>query len=635
MPSTIRAISACGSPSRYTNLIAMPGILVVASSSDDALDLAVDRERLVATRHEQLEQEFGADRERSARLDERAAARDVLGVVGEERVEPLVFDLELDRTAARRCVARGRRRRPRLTIPGSPDERRSARRDPADAESLAAADLDRRWRSALGVGLGWLPLFGVLGFELAIVGGAVRRGAWGSISAQRSRASCQRDAGRAGSSARRIAGRDVARSTLAAAALAVAVRADPGGDRARSAASGRRPATGGSASRRYARDAARRPRRSPARSATRSACVVRAAARSSARLVAQLPVAACRRARGAVAVLQRAAGVHLQRDPRLLPGQPVRREHPARRAARVVAARAARVGGRDGRAGRVPARRAALPHRLARAAPGGPAARRARGRGRPRRRRDRAARSQAARSATRSTPSDIADELDGRIETAHFIIHYAHTPEIDARHRADRRGSRVPLRAGRRAARRRARRASCARSTSPTAIRRRAGSARATSRWPSRGGARSTSTTARSRTRRCATRSRTRSRARSAIRSFGVATRASACSLQPGADRGARGRDRLAGRLRPADAARGGARDAGAWASSRRSAQLLSLRVLLGVVGARLHDGRLVPAVPARPLRRGEAARAVPQRRRLRGARTASRSRRSRPSGAR
>ena len=52
----------------------------------------------VAARHEQFEQKLGSDRKRLARLDERAAARDVLGVVGEERVESLVFDLELDRT---------------------------------------------------------------------------------------------------------------------------------------------------------------------------------------------------------------------------------------------------------------------------------------------------------------------------------------------------------------------------------------------------------------------------------------------------------------------------------------------------------------------------------------------------------
>src|SRR5207302_5072655 len=65
----------------------------------DALDLAMDRQRVIAAGHEQLEHEFRANRKRAARLDERATTRDVLGVVSEERVEPLVFDLELDRAA--------------------------------------------------------------------------------------------------------------------------------------------------------------------------------------------------------------------------------------------------------------------------------------------------------------------------------------------------------------------------------------------------------------------------------------------------------------------------------------------------------------------------------------------------------
>src|SRR5690606_1129569 len=44
----------------------------------------------------QEEDELGADVERAVRLDERAALRDVLGVVGEERVESLVVDSEGD-----------------------------------------------------------------------------------------------------------------------------------------------------------------------------------------------------------------------------------------------------------------------------------------------------------------------------------------------------------------------------------------------------------------------------------------------------------------------------------------------------------------------------------------------------------
>ena len=61
-------------------------MIIYAVLTDDALDLAVDRQRLPAARHEQLEQELGPDRERSTRLDERAAARDVLRVVREKRV---------------------------------------------------------------------------------------------------------------------------------------------------------------------------------------------------------------------------------------------------------------------------------------------------------------------------------------------------------------------------------------------------------------------------------------------------------------------------------------------------------------------------------------------------------------------
>src|SRR5262245_52183395 len=64
---------------------------------NNTLDLAMNGERLRTAGHVELEQEFGAHRKRFACLDECTAARDVLGVVGEERVESLVFDLELDR----------------------------------------------------------------------------------------------------------------------------------------------------------------------------------------------------------------------------------------------------------------------------------------------------------------------------------------------------------------------------------------------------------------------------------------------------------------------------------------------------------------------------------------------------------
>src|SRR5688500_6066953 len=69
--------------------------VVLGGFVDDALDLTVYGEWRVAAGDEELEQEFGAYRERSGCLDECSTARDVLGVVGEERVEPLVFDLEL------------------------------------------------------------------------------------------------------------------------------------------------------------------------------------------------------------------------------------------------------------------------------------------------------------------------------------------------------------------------------------------------------------------------------------------------------------------------------------------------------------------------------------------------------------
>src|SRR5262249_46521469 len=63
---------------------------------DDPLHLAVDLERGLEVRHVELEQELGSDRKRAAGLDERASPRDVLGVVGEEGVEPLVLHLQLD-----------------------------------------------------------------------------------------------------------------------------------------------------------------------------------------------------------------------------------------------------------------------------------------------------------------------------------------------------------------------------------------------------------------------------------------------------------------------------------------------------------------------------------------------------------
>jgi hypothetical protein len=72
-------------------------VTVDVFAGDDALDLAVDREWLVAAGDEELEEKLGPDGKRSTRLDERSAARDVLRVIGKERVETFVFDFQLDR----------------------------------------------------------------------------------------------------------------------------------------------------------------------------------------------------------------------------------------------------------------------------------------------------------------------------------------------------------------------------------------------------------------------------------------------------------------------------------------------------------------------------------------------------------
>src|SRR5262245_25113804 len=58
-------------------------------------DLSEQLEGLGALRHGELEQELRADGQRLLRLDEGAALGNVLGVVGEERVQLLVVDLEL------------------------------------------------------------------------------------------------------------------------------------------------------------------------------------------------------------------------------------------------------------------------------------------------------------------------------------------------------------------------------------------------------------------------------------------------------------------------------------------------------------------------------------------------------------
>src|SRR6185503_4897030 len=65
------------------------------------LHLAADGDRLVELGDDELEHELGALVERLARLDEGAALADVARVVGEEGVELLVLDLQLDGMARR------------------------------------------------------------------------------------------------------------------------------------------------------------------------------------------------------------------------------------------------------------------------------------------------------------------------------------------------------------------------------------------------------------------------------------------------------------------------------------------------------------------------------------------------------
>ena len=300
-------------------------------------------------------------------------------------------------------------------------------------------------------------------------------------------------------------------------AIAVGGHRDPRARSPRSTGCGRRPATGASG---CARTSASRPR--PRRWRRRAGLVVGLAVgpRPLLGTLAPLGLWLAVGAAGRLAVLQRAAGVLVQPDRRLLPRQPLRRRgHPGRGPV-PGAARAGAGRGRGAGRGGGPARRADLPAPAARAPPGRPAARR------------RPVAVVAALAATGMhleggrlgyavDAGDIDDALGGRIVTPHFVIHYAHRADIDDDIAADRRRPRVPLRPGRAHPRRRGPGQASTRTTSPTPTRRRAGWARATSRWPSRGGARSTSTTARSLTRSCATRSPTSSPASSAIRCSG------------------------------------------------------------------------------------------------------------------
>ena len=357
------------------------------SWSIDALDLAMDRERLAAARDEQLEQELGADRKRAARLDERAAARDVLGVVGEERVEPLVFDLELDRTPRRRVrvgslasLSSATAHSTRITADERQVFRTRAIRRMAGAGGCGSGSRCAV-RSALGSG--FVPLFGVLGFELALVAARrSRRSAGLDLGAALARElqwmRCARDRRArsilAGARARLRCGVAARRRGDAVPAVIAAVRGIWVADlrlvvRHQGVCS-------------CCRSSARRlPGRSGMRSASRSVRGARAEARSAVASRSGVPVLGARGraiARGATAIgalvvggvrrgrrrrrvvarraasqhrrsrsrlllviavvglyrfYARAAGVHVQRDPRLLPRQPVRRERPARHAA--------------------------------------------------------------------------------------------------------------------------------------------------------------------------------------------------------------------------------------------------------------------------------------------------------------
>ena len=201
---------------------------------------------------------------------------------------------------------------------------------------------------------------------------------------------------------------------------------------------------------------------------------------------------------------------------------------------------------------------------------------------------------------SRSTPRRSRTSSAARIETAHFVIHYAKTPEIERDIALVAARSRVSLCAGRRAARRRAAGQAALvllrESRSEGALDRREGrrdgqavAARDLSR-----------ASARSRTARCATRSRTRSRAQFGDPIFGVAAqrdrRRAACWSAPGLIEGLAVAVDWPARLRPTDAARSRARDAGDGHDAvdpRAAVAAVPHRV----VGAQLHDRRLVHAV--------------------------------------
>ena len=129
------------------------------------------------------------------------------------------------------------------------------------------------------------------------------------------------------------------------------------------------------------------------------------------------------RRRRALSLLRGAAGVHVQRDPRLLPRQPLRREHRAWHARSCGRASSSLRGSSRPRVRRVAPRRSALLRRAS-AAAGRAAIRAARRRARGGDRSARCCTSTPARSATRSTarrlPTRSAAPTRPRTSSSHY-----------------------------------------------------------------------------------------------------------------------------------------------------------------------------------------------------------------------
>src|SRR6267378_3423846 len=78
---------------------------------EDPGDFSLEKERLREGRQGEGEQAAGADLRRTGGLDESAALGDVLRIVGEERVHPLVVDAQPQRRARMAAKIVGRRHR--------------------------------------------------------------------------------------------------------------------------------------------------------------------------------------------------------------------------------------------------------------------------------------------------------------------------------------------------------------------------------------------------------------------------------------------------------------------------------------------------------------------------------------------